>query len=266
MLIVYLLKKVMKEEGQYEYKDEYKEKFKKKELRLGFPEGLSHTDCPQCFSPIAEDQIQADGQVVCHNCGHQFQIALTDIEIFERTKPHVYLPRGMEYLKLNSLLEFIYKPKGSFTGPLLFFTLFWNAFVGLFVLTAFASGDVTSLLFLSLHILVGIFLLMKTFGDFVNKTYVTIDQDYLNIEKKPLQLFKRKAILTKDIQQLFVKKYSDGSVNDKPIYSYGLYARMKDKSEKRILDNFATPEHAQFIEQEIEIFLGINDEQMPQEV
>ena len=119
----------MKEEQEesYEYKDEYKDKYKKRELHLEDIEGLSQTDCPQCYTPIAKGDIEADGHVVCPNCGHQFQVELTDVEIFERTKPHVYLPRSMEYLKLNSLLEFIYKPKGSFTGALLFATLFWNA-------------------------------------------------------------------------------------------------------------------------------------------
>ena len=106
---------------------------------------------------------------------------------------------------------------------------------------------------------------MKTFGDIINKTYVTIDNEYLNIERKPLQLYRHKAILTKDIQQLFVKKYKNGSVNDKPVYAYGLYAQMKNKREKRILSNFASPEHARFIEQEIEIFLGISDKKMPDE-
>ena len=255
----------MKEE-QYEYKDEYKDEYKKREIHLDSTEGLSQTDCPQCSTPIAKGDIESDGHVVCHNCGNKFQVELTDIEIFERTKPHVYLPRSMEYLKLNSLLEFIYKPKGNFTGPLLFFTLFWNAIVGLFVLLAFANGEFSSLLFLSVHIFIGISLIMKTFGDVINKTYVTIDKDYLNIEKKPLQLFRRKAILTKDIKQLFVKKYTNGSVNDKPIYSYGLYVLLKSKKEKRILSNFASPEHAQFIEQEIEIFLGISDKKMPDEV
>lgn len=254
------------QEEQYEYKDEYKDEYKKRRIHLDISEGLSQIDCPQCSTPIANDDIEADGHVVCPNCGNQFEVGLTDIEIFERTKPHVYLPRSMEYLKLNSLLEFIYRPKGSFTTPLLFATLFWNAIVGFFVLSAIASGEYGSLLFMLVHIFIGISLIMKTFGDLINKTYVTIDKDYLNIERKPLQFFRQKPILTKDIQQLFVKKYQNGSVNDKPIYSYGLYAQMNNKTEKRILSNFASLEHARFIEQEIEIFLGISDKKMPREV
>ena len=53
----------MKEDEQYKYKGEYKDKYKERPIRLDSPKGLSHTDCPKCFSPIAEGDIQAEGHV-----------------------------------------------------------------------------------------------------------------------------------------------------------------------------------------------------------
>lgn len=237
-------------------KEEYKKKYKKDE-RVELP-GLSRTDCPNCHNPIKQNEIDNHGHVVCSNCGTEFQVD-KDIAIFERTKPYVQLPRKMDYLKLHSMLEFIYKPSGFAVNFMLFFTIVWNLFMFIFVSSAIATGDFSQLIFMSLHLLVGAGLGMKTIGDLINKTYVTIDPDYIFIERKPLQIFKRQPIETKDIKQLFVKKYSSGSQNGKPIYSYGLYAKLHRGREIQILKDFARPEHAQFIEQEIEEFLGILD-------
>ncbi len=245
-------------------KEEYKKKFKQDE-RVELPSGLSRTDCPNCHNPIKQSEIDSNGHVTCSNCGTAFQID-KDIEIFERTKPYVQLPRKMDYLKLHSMLEFIYKPKGFAVNFILFFTIFWNLFMFVFVSAAIVSGDYSQLLFMSLHLMVGAGLGMKAIGDLVNKTYVTIDSDYIFIERKPLQIFKKQPIETKDIKQLFVKKYSSGKVNDKPVYSYGLYAKLHKGREKLLLKGFARPEHAQFIEQEIEEFLGILDRRVSGEV
>lgn len=230
------------------------------------PDGLSHADCPKCGVPVPKDAIDKEGMAVCGNCGDHFKVALSDIAIFERNKPYVQLPRNMEYLKLHSMLEFIYKPKVSMVTSMFFVTLFWNSIVGIFVMAAFMSGEYGSLIFLSLHILVGISLIALTLGNLINKTYVTINQENLIVEKKPLQFLRKPAVSTDDITQLYVKKYTSGSINERPIYAYGLYARLKNNKEIKILDNMATPEHAQFLEQEIEIFLGIKDRAVAGEI
>lgn len=245
-------------------KEEYKKKYKQNE-RVELPNGLSRTDCPNCHNPVKQSEIDQRGHITCSNCGTKFQLD-KDVEIFERTKPFVQLPRKMDYLKLHSMLEFIYKPDGFAVKFLLFFTIVWNLFMFIFVSTVIASGDFSQLLFMSVHLIVGAGLGIKTIGDLVNKTYITIDPEYIFIERKPLQILKSKPIETKDIKQFYVKKYSSGTVNDKPVYSYGLYAKLHNGREKLLLKGFVRPEHAQFIEQEIEEFLGIQDKRMSGEV
>ena len=245
-------------------KEEYKKKYKQDE-RVELPKGLSNIDCPNCHNPIMYNEIDNHGHIVCSNCGTEFQ-SDKDIEIFERTKPYVQLPRKMDYLKLHSMLEFIYKPDGFGVKFMLFFTIAWNLFMFVFVTAAIATGDFTQLIFLSLHLLVGAGLAVKTISDIINKTYVTIDPDYIFIERKPIQIFKSKPIDTKDIEQLYVKKYKSGTVNNEPVYSYALYAKLRYKGEIQILKDFARPEHAQFIEQEIETFLGIRDKRVAGEI
>ena len=245
-------------------KEEYKKKYKKDE-RVALPESLSRVDCPNCHNPIKQNEIDTHGHVICSNCGTEFQID-KDIEIFERTKPYVQLPRKMDYLKLHSMLEFIYKPNGFAVNFMLFFTIIWNLFMFIFVIATIASGDYLQLMFLSIHLTIGAGLAIKTIGDLVNKTYVTIDHDYIFIERKPLQILKKQPIETKNIKQLFVKKYSSGKVNGKPVFSYGLYAKLQKGQEILLLKNFARAEHAQFIEQEIEGFLGIRDQKVRGEV
>lgn len=239
-----------------------KEKYKAKyEDRVELPSGLSNIDCPNCHTPIKDNAVERNRNVVCNNCGTAFKID-GDLAIFKRNKPFVQLPKNIEYLKLYSMLEFIYKPQGFAVNFMLFFTLFWNLFMVAFVMAIFSSGSENfgALVPLSLHLLIGAGLAVHSIGNLLNKVYVTIDDAYIFVEKRPIQIFKSKPIAIADVKQFFVKKYEAGKINDRPVFAFALYVRLINGKEIRLIKDFSKVEHAQYVEQEIEIFLKIIDD------
>jgi hypothetical protein len=149
----------------------------------------------------------------------------------------------------------------------MFFTLVWNGILFPMALIVVISGEIEVLLFMSIHLAVGIGLLYWSLATLFNTTYITVDSHYINIQHSPFQLFfKEYQIETKDVDQLYVKKYSNGSTNGNPNYVYGVVAIMKSKEEIKIIKGINKPQQALYIEQEIEKFTEIKDRPVPVEV
>lgn len=170
------------------------------------------------------------------------------------------IPKGIEVLKMLSELNIDVKWRGNVHWFLVIFTLIWNAFIFVFLTIALSSGTYGILLFMSAHILVGVGLIYRTLAGLFNTTHIVVDHSYTTIQHRPFKVFfKEIKIETRNIEQLYVKKYIMSRTNGKPNYAYGVMAKMKDGSEIRIVKGIKRTEQALFIEQEIEKFTGIVD-------
>lgn len=243
-------------------KELYKEK-----LELPVLDSLVHLDCPECHTPIKSENINLDkGIAKCHHCDALFDYEMSLPPI--RRKPEVYLPKGVEVLRLRNELEIKYKWRKNMSNFMLFFTLFWNGLLLPFVISVILSGQWHMLIFLSLHLAVGLGFLYHSIANLINMTYVTANNTQLSIEHGPIRMpFNSNIDIPVDqIHQIYVEKYSNGSTNGVPNIVYRVKAILTNSQQIVLAKGFKNTAPAHYLEQELEYFLGIDDERVTNEV
>ena len=219
-------------------------------------------NCPNCQAPIPADNVNITQLVAkCDKCNQLFAFD-RQIEQIERHRPEIMLPPGIEsYGMLNDLYFEVSWRNGRELPFFIIFTIFWDSIVFLFAVLAILSGQLSMLLFLSLHLAVGIGLLYYTLSLLINKTYVYVNRHSIHIEHKPLpKLFSStRDIDSKEIKQLFVERYISSKTNGSPNYAFGVEVILKNEERVKLIRGLRTEEQGRYIEQQIERFLHIKD-------
>ncbi len=238
------------------------------EINFNAPEHQLLT-CPKCNHLITGEDINIEKAIAkCSNCHNVFGFAF-DSKIGGLV-PELIPPEGIEVLKLRSELDLrLDWKKTTSTGGksfLMAFTFLWNLILLPFVLMILISGNWGILLFMSLHLAVGLGLIWYMAAVFLNKTSITLSRHKLKIRTLPLRLpfTKSGEYDIDDIKQLFVSKYTASTSNGVPNYAYALYAIMKNGDKVSLLRGM-NRETQHYIEQELETFLGIANEKVKEE-
>jgi len=231
-----------------------------------------HVKCAECHTDIpAKDVNITDSLAKCDDCNNIFRF---DKEIFpewKRGKPEMFIPEGMEVLKLPSELDIQFdwynaqSKKGM--GFKTFFTFMWNIMLLPFVIGALSSGQYEMLLFSSIHILVGLGFIANLVSTFINKTNISVTKRFIEIKQKPIPSFLKKNIKipTSEVSQLYVTRYVSSTTNGVPNHAHALYAITKN-GQKHTLIKGMNKETQLYLEQEIELFLDIKDKEIKGEV
>ncbi|PHN04799.1 zinc ribbon domain-containing protein [Flavilitoribacter nigricans] len=222
--------------------------------------------CPNCATSIKAENINITSLVAkCHHCNSVFNFS-NNLEVASRNRPEIMLPPGFEaYTTLSSLdIEFSWRQSSKGLGFFIFFALFWNGILSIFVVTALLTGELQILLFTSVHLLVGISLIYYILTVLMNKTYVLVSQREILIEHRPLRLpfYPNRSISAMDLDQLYISKYVSSRTNGRPNHAFSVIARLRTGSEITLIKGLRQPEQATFIEQQIEKFLHIEDRAM----
>lgn len=225
----------------------------------------SQLHCPSCSAPVLADDINITKMVAkCSQCHTVFsfetEFPATSAPVY--AKPEILMPVGIEVLRLLSEVQIEIswrKTSGSF---FLLFTIIWNAIVLPMAVVMIVTGSLEMLLFLSLHLTVGLVFLYITLANMLNTTYITVSSRRLVVEHKPLRMpfYPGHDLSSYDIRQLHVVKYEQGKTNGRPVFAFALCLTLKSGLEVKLLKGLKTAEQAQYIEQEIERFLKIADE------
>ena len=224
--------------------------------------------CPHCHKRILSENVNLEKMAAkCSNCHHVF---LFEDKLSQDTykKPEVYLPPGIEAYSFLSELNIEIDWRQSRSGFLTFFTIFWNALLVPFIVVAITTGAYEMLLFMSIHLLIGIGLLYYTLTNFLNKTYIVVDRNNLHIEHKPLRLpfYPDRHISTSELDQLHIEKYVASTTNNRPNYAFAVVAKLlPEDKDLKIIKGLKTSNQAQYIEQEVERFLNIQDRPVEEE-
>lgn len=236
-----------------------------KELDFNDPKHRLLT-CPKCNHLISGDDINIEKTIAkCSNCHHVFGFS-HDSKIGGLV-PELIPPEGIEVLKLRSELDLRldWKKTTSSGGKsfLLAFTFLWNLILLPFVISILVSGNWGILLFLSLHLAVGLGLIWYMLGIYLNKTSINLSRHKLKVRTLPLRLpfFKSGEYEISDIKQLYVSKYTASTTNGVPNYAYALYAIMQN-GDKVSLVRGMNRETQHYMEQQIETYLGIRNEKV----
>ena len=205
----------------------------------------------------------------------KFEKLELDNDIFKneerrRGRPEFFMPPGTELLKVLDYLEIDLKPSSrnkKSKRTLLMMTVMWNIFTPIMLIIGMTTGVFVVAIFFMIFQLVGLFLLWKTLGLYFNRQKITIEEQMIRITEKPFKIQAAiKEIKVSDIKQLYVSKYFTGTtVNDQKIMAYSLSAILIDNTSVRLITD-SNKESALYLEQEIERFLQIKDEEVFNEI
>lgn len=224
-----------------------------------------HLDCPECRAPIFSDDINIVKTIAkCKSCNNIFDFndkIGSSNQLPGRYRKEIIIPPGIEVLHLMSELEIMIKWRRSAKNFTLFFALFWNIIISIFLLAFFVVGDLLFLLFLTPFILVGIYLIYASIGYLLNTTYITVDEQRISLEHKPINYLiqKDQHFTSGQVEQLFVRKYTVGTSNGNPIYAFAVDMKLKSGKQQTLVKELHSVEYARYIEQEIEYYLKIKD-------
>lgn len=225
--------------------------------------------CPNCSTSTKANNINIIDLVAkCHHCDAVFNFS-QDLLSGKRDRPEIMLPPGFEaFTTLSTLdIEFSWKQTSQSLGFLIFFALFWNGILSVFVVTAIMSGTYGMILGCSVHLLIGICLTYYILTVLLNKTHILVSRREIQIEHGPLRLpfYPNRNIAASDLNQLFIKKYTNGKTNGRPNYAFSVTAQVRTGSNITLVKGLKRPEQATYIEQQIEKFLHIEDKAMAEE-
>lgn len=247
---------------------EYKSPLSKTKLRL--PDSGVQLHCPDCAKDIPAADINiAKAIAKCNHCQTVFSFE-EEIKNAVR-RPEILLPEGIELLELQSELDirFKWRKMKALNGFLVFFTLFWNLMLLPFVGFAVLSGEYTILLGTSVHILVGAGFLYHIITRLFNTTQIIVDEYQLSVEHRPFKIpffYPDRNVDVNDIQQLYVRKYvASSSKSGYKSYAYALHAKVLGAEDISLVKGVKNKEKVQYLEQEIERYLGIPDERIEEE-
>ena len=225
--------------------------------------------CPNCQAEIrAADINMANTLAKCDACNTVFDFSPI-LKRPKHKKEEILLPPGIEAYATNYELdiELNWRKSSQALGFFLFFTLFWNGIVSIFVVTALLTGSFGMLAAISVHLLIGIGLLYYVLSVFFNTTYIVVNQRELSIEHRPLKspFYRNRYIEARENDQIFVEKYVAGKTNGRPNYAFGVQAILQGGKRVKLVKGLKNSDQALYIEQEIESFLTIQDEPVDEE-
>jgi hypothetical protein len=137
------------------------------------------------------------------------------------------------------------------TMPIIFLTVFKKQNLG---------GGLSPEVLGSLFGLIGISLAFWGLLSWVNRRNIKVNYQGIFYSDGPLWTSKETAFLRQEIKNLRVRVYSNGTLNDKPVYQYAVDVCLASGEKTKICSTSDLAD-AVFIEYSIEKFLGLKDDQ-----
>lgn len=227
-------------------------------------------NCVECETSIIAENINLEYYLAkCEKCHTVFDFK-KQLDEAPKKRAEVAMPSNIEVLRLRNELNISLDWWSKDKKPtfLIFFTIFWNSVVSIFVLAALATGEWLMLAAISIHLTIGIGLVYYLLCKYFNKTTFRVTRGYLTTKHHPLPVpfYGAKDIPVSKIKQLYCKEYVAATQNKRPIYAYAVYLNTKTRKEVKILKGLDTPQQALYVEQEVENFLGLIDKRIEDEL
>ncbi len=224
-----------------------------------------HLNCPECEFPIHYNDINITKTIAkCKECNNLFtfteELANTEVPMIY-PREEIMIPNGIEMLKLMGELEISISWRKSAKHYTLLFALIWNVFIGFFFMMMLFSGGIGSIIFLAPFLFVGAYLLYASVGQLINTTYITVDEERISVEHKPINFLVQRDqhFLAEDIKQLFVRRYKTGESNGNPVYAFSVNIKLRNGRTFPLVKELHSANYGKYIEQEIEKFLKIKN-------
>jgi hypothetical protein len=149
---------------------------------------------------------------------------------------------------------------------LAFFCVAWDSFLVFWYSMAFAmNAPWIFKVFPVIHLAVGIGLTYFTLAGFLNRTTITVDGEALSIHHGPLPWWGNCRLPVDQLEQVYCQQQTNRGRNGVS-YSYTVNAVMKEGSKRTLVSGLTEQDHALYIEQQLERYLGIQDRPVPGEM
>lgn len=234
-----------------EYKDEYKEKLELRELPKSEGKSFLHVNCPSCDDKVDASNINIHDKVAkCGNCSALFSI-VSDMEMLlaQESREEIARPDGVEIMHFQDEMELVIQQPPSVLNIIIISIFPFLAGLGLFAF--FLKGGVRGLAVGLPSLVVSIYGILALVQAKRNKIYISVDQNNIKIEWRPRHLIRDKSFSVEDVEQLYVKKTSDG------VALFMAYNTVTGQKHRQIMGRISSIVRAKYLEQEIEKYLGI---------
>ena len=209
--------------------------------------------CPKCASEIPADNINLDRLLAkCQQCNNVFGFASAFPSRQSVEKPsHIKISRKPDSLKIS--WDWVKSARVVFVT----LAVMWNSIMLLWAFMRWDPFEWWMMFGWGASLAIGIGLIYLAFASFSNRQVVEVTRKAISYRNEPYKIRDVKLVDAHLIDQLFTKEvlfasqYGSGR-------AYVIYALMRDGSHiSLLLPSFSDAEHALYIEQEIEAFLGI---------
>lgn len=231
-----------------------------------------NVNCPKCTTGIPAEKINiSTSMAVCPSCHHLFRLEEGWEEEARRDTSHkevLRAPEGVESrTEFNKLVIRVDNKKLTKGWWEFWFGAFFLAFSSLFMLLMWSDGMGEGIpwfvfILISVFTAVGAFVFWGGLCKVINVTTIRVGSFDLRVSHSPINFgkYKERKYPVSEIEQFFVRRYSNKSQNKRPIYEYAVDFTTNNQGRTAwLLKDLSEPEAAWFIEREIETYLNIRD-------
>jgi len=213
--------------------------------------------CRNCGAELTPEDISPQlAAARCHHCHTLFAIPAAGARTIER--PNVSLPKGFTINETMDTLDITRRWRSPTVYFLLFFAILWNGFMVVWNWIALSQGMWPMAAFGVLHTGVGLFLIYTVVAMFINSTVVRSAPGLLAVKSGPLRWKGDKTMDPKLVEQLFCREKISHGKNGTSV-SYQVEAVLEGNRRETLVKDLTNPDHALYIEQQLERHLRIAD-------
>ena len=234
----------------------YKDKYKPLDLEFLEEKDFALISCPKCNCETPAANIDLlDKLAKCDNCNAIFSIKDRVVELQSDTSSEeIAKPVGVDILEYNGQLELTLNQPTSILHIL---SVSLSPLLALMFLGLFAGKGISLLIYVSMAFAFAFaYSLVSLIRYKRNKIFVTVTKKDLAIEYRPKNFINDKFYSSKKIEQLFVKKDTNGLTLQMVINE------AEGQKTQKLIGRFTDITKAKYIEQEIEQFLGIKNKKV----
>ncbi|MEO8614416.1 MAG: hypothetical protein ABI600_04690 [Luteolibacter sp.] len=218
---------------------------------------LVELKCKNCGSNLTPADFSP--QLMAARCPHcQALFAITGTGDRAIARPEVALPKSFQIRRTPQSLDISRRWFGAHAFFLLLFAIVWNSFMVVWHTISLTQGLWFMSAFGLLHTCVGIFLIYYVLALFLNSTVVRANNQSLEVKSRPMPWKGDKLLANSEVEQLYcIEKISRGQNGSSA--SYRVEAVLRGNRRETLIGGLTDPDHALFIEQQLEHFLKISD-------
>lgn len=221
-------------------------------------------ECIKCGESIAAEDINLNRLLAkCSACNAVFSFA-EQVDASARgvqgVRDPVRLPKGMRDESSRSGLRLVRRWFGPCVIFLAIFCMMWDGFLVFWYSAALKEGAPLVMKVAPLvHVLVGLVLSYWVVAGFVNSTVVEVTGGALRVRHGPLPVPGNRCLSASDIKQLHCRRRVRRT-RQSVYYRYDVRVTLTTGKTLALLKGLDTADVALYYEQQIEQFLGIEDE------